>query len=221
MGTAENLVLVATDPGTGKVRIGSLQRDALLGGAFLLDLAMAGRTTVEPPTKKGKVVVVDPTPVEDPILQQAFARIRSHGRLAPSTAVGRLGKKGLDLVLDRLVDTGRLRRREQRHLAGLVRLHRYDDTDPARREQLVERVRAVLLGGHPANAETGPLVGLLAASGSLPIVVHRSEVKAAKARARDVSSADWASEGVRQAIEATQTTLLVTAVIGGVVAGSS
>jgi hypothetical protein len=63
-----------------------------------------------------------------------------------------------------------------------------------------------------ATEQTGPLIGLLAASDKLRLVVDRPEHKAAKARAKVIAEGDWASEEVRKAIQAANAAVMVAAI---------
>ncbi|MCX6405907.1 MAG: GPP34 family phosphoprotein [Propionibacteriales bacterium] len=206
MTVAKDLLLVATDPRTGRVRLATTATEPALGGAALIDLVLLGRLRLVGAGRKARVEVVDRTPVADPSLQAAFARVWQQGRLTPKSTISRLGRRQRKVLLADLETAGALRR--QRRLL----LERYDVGDPVHRDDLVARLRAVLLQQQPADETTGPLVGLLLAIGHLGIVVDRRDVKAAKARAKVVAEGDWASDGVRQVIQDAQNAM--TAVIG-------
>lgn len=206
MTVAKDLLLVATDPRTGRVRLATTATEPALGGAALIDLVLLGRLRLVGAGRKSRVEVVDRTPVADPPLQAAFARVWQQGRLTPKSTISRLGRRQRKVLLADLETAGALRR--QRRLL----LERYDVGDPVHRDDLVARLRAVLLQQQPADETTGPLVGLLLAIGHLGIVVDRRDVKAAKARAKVVAEGDWASDGVRQVIQDAQNAM--TAVIG-------
>ncbi|MEH3067650.1 MAG: GPP34 family phosphoprotein [Aeromicrobium erythreum] len=206
MTVAKDLLLVATDPRTGRVRLATTATEPALGGAALVDLVLLRRLRLVGAGRKARVEVVDRTPVADPPLQAAFARVWQQGRLTPKNTISRLGRRQRKVLLADLEAAGALRR--QRRLL----LERYDVGDPVHRDDLVTRLRAVLLQEQPADETTGPLVGLLLATGHLGIVVDRRDVKAAKARAKVVAEGDWASDGVRQVIQDAQNAM--TAVIG-------
>ncbi len=215
MSTAEDFLLIATDPLSGKPLIASPQADPVFGGAFMLDLVTAGRLTVEGEGRKARVVVVDHAPVDDELIEQAFHRIRNKGRQKPQTAVTRLGKNGRKLVYESLAAKGVVRPRQAKAL-GIFTLTRHDVIDTARRNDLLTRIRSSLLHHLPIDAETGPLIGLLAASDMVKVFVDKPDRKVAKARAKVLAEGDWATEGVRKAIQAAQA-----AVTAGVVAATS
>ncbi|RLV54863.1 GPP34 family phosphoprotein [Aeromicrobium phragmitis] len=219
MGTATDLVLIATHPGTHKLLLSTVNNDAILGGAHLLDLVKAGRIGVEGNAKKAKVFVVDGSPVADPEIDAALARIRDGKKRRASDAVGRMGKNGVKNAYRRLCENGQLRPRNETFLGFPLRRH--DVIDLAGREGLRNRVRACLLQGQPADGRTGPLIGLLHASDQLKLVVDKHERKQAKAAAAHISEGDWASAGVKDAIAATQTALMVAVFVPTMTAASS
>ncbi len=206
MTVAKDLLLVATDPRAGRVRLATTATEPALGGAALIDLVLLGRLRLVGSGRKARVEVVDRTPVADPPLQAAFARVWQQGRLTPKSTISRLGRRQRKVLLADLEAAGALRRRRR------LLLERYDVGDPVHRDDLVARLRAVLLQEQPADETTGPLVGLLLAVGHLGVVVDRRDVKAAKARAKVVAEGDWASDGVRQVLQDAQNAM--TAVLG-------
>ncbi|MGJ9411740.1 GPP34 family phosphoprotein [Aeromicrobium sp. CF4.19] len=218
MNLAEDLLLVALDPSSGKVRIQSTRTDPVLGGAALVQLVHLGRVGVEGAGRKARVLTIDPTPVSDPGLEAAFGRIRQRGRQAPREAVGRLGKGYRPGVLSALVQQGVLSHRDAKVLG--IAVQRFELLDAARRDGLVARLRAVLLQDQPADEDTGPLVGLLLAANLLGLVVERPDHRQAKARAAIVAEGDWAADGVRQAVAAGQAAITA-AMASGAAAGAA
>ena len=215
MTTAEDLLLIVTDPLTGKPQLDSMKADPVIGGAHLLDLVAAGRLALEGEGRKARVVVVSHAPVGDPLLEQAFTRVRNRGRQTPQNAVTRLGKHGRKNAYAALVAKGQMRVRPAKVL-GIFAVSRHEIVDTARRNDLVNRVRASLLHDQPADAETGPLIGLLSAGDLTKLLVDKPDRKRAKARAKVIADGDWASEGVRKAIQAAQS-----AVTAGIVAATA
>ncbi|MDR6118038.1 GGDEF domain-containing protein [Aeromicrobium sp. SORGH_AS981] len=211
MTVAKNLFLVAIDPRTGRVRVVTRTVEAALGGAALIDLVLLGRLRLEGSGRKARVEVVDRTPVSDPALQTAFERVREQGRQTPKSTIARLGRRQRAVVLRDMEAAGTVRR--QRRLV----LERYDVADVVQRDDLVGRLRAVLLQEQPADETTGPLVGLLLATGHLGIAVtDRRELKVAKERAKVVAEGDWASEGVRGVLQDAQNAMTAVLTTGAV-----
>ena len=215
MTTAEDLLLIVTDPLTGKPQLDSMKADPVLGGAHHLDLVAAGYLALDGVGRKARVIVVSHAPVGDPLLEQAFARIRNRGRQTPQNTVTKLGKQARKHVYASLVTKGQMRVRPDKAF-GIFALSRHEVVDSARRHDLINRVLASLLHDQPADAETGPLIGLLAAADLTKLLVDKPERKRAKARAKVIAEGDWASEGVRKAIQAAQS-----AVTAGILAATT
>ncbi|AXT86637.1 hypothetical protein C6I20_16665 [Aeromicrobium sp. A1-2] len=222
MSTAEDVLLIVTDPSSGKPGLDSMKVEAVLGGAHLMDLVTSGHLGLEGKGRKARVVVTRAAPVADPILAAAFARVQNRRRQAPQNVVSRLGKQGRKTVYAALIADGRLARRPAKAL-GIFPLTRYDVIDTARRDDLLNRIRASLLHDQPADSETGPVIGLLAAADLTRLLVDKSDRRLAKARAKVIAEGDWASEGVRQAIQAAQTVLNIAMITASAtaVSGSS
>ncbi|WP_194839901.1 MULTISPECIES: GOLPH3/VPS74 family protein [Aeromicrobium] len=221
MTTAENFLLVLTDSDTGKAPIGQMAVEPVFGGAFLFDLVAAGRLELQGTGRKARLVVTDPTPVPDPLLQAAFERVLSARRpLTPQSAVSRLGKKGRERTYDALAAAGAVRPRPEKAL-GLFPVTRHDVVDVARREALLAGIRASLLNGQPADETTGPIIGLLSAADLTKAVVDKPDRSLAKARAKVISEGDWASASVRKAIQAAQSAITTTIVAATIVTSSS
>lgn len=220
MGIATDLILIATDPNSHKLSLSSANNDAILGGAHLLDLVKAGRVGVEAHGKKKvKVFVLDGSPVADPEIDAALDRIRDGKNRRAQDAVGRMGKNGVKNAYRRLCETGQVRAREETFLGFPLQHH--EVVDVAAREELRSRVRACLVQGQPADEQTGPLIGLLHASDQLKLVVDQHERKQAKAAAEKISEGDWASAGVKAAIAAAQTALMVAMIAPAAAASAS
>jgi hypothetical protein len=219
MSTLLDLVLLTTDPATGKSKKGSAAPDAVLGGAVLLDLVAAGAVRLEGEGKKARVVVADPSTRSDPEVEAGLARLRDRKPGKAQNVVTRLGKKARAAAYDALTASGRVRPREEEVL-GLFPVTRHDVVDVAGREALVAAVRDVLLDDVRPDDRTGPLVSLLHAGDLLGVVVDRPDRKRAKDRADEVSRGDWAAQGVRDAI-ASANAAIMAAVIAGSAAASA
>ena len=211
MPIAEDFLLLVTDPANGKCRLRSMVIDIALGGANLVDLVYAQRVELTGEKKKAKVVLIDKTPLGNPVLDRAIWMLQSKGPLRPQAAGRQLGKKSQKPLYEALSARGTVQRRTEKRL-GLFTVTRWPVIDSVRRDNLIRLIQASLLHGLDADDETGPLIGLLAASDSLRVVVDKPELKAAKARAKVIAEGDWASEEVRKAIQAANTVMIAAVV---------
>lgn len=218
MTVAEDFMLLVTDPTTARCRLSSMITDIALGGATLIDLIDAERIAIQGEKRKARVTLVDPNPTGNTVIDEAIFRLQSKGPMRAQSAVRVLGKKMKQPLYEALSAHG-LVRREPHKALGLFSTGRWPVIDSTRREDLIRRIQESLLHNQDADAETGPLIGLLAASDKLRIVVDRPEHKVAKARAKVIAEGDWASEEVRKAIQTANTVMMV-AVISATSAGT-
>lgn len=211
MTIAEDFLLLATEPNSGKYMLSSMISDITLGGATLVDLIEADRVELTGEKSKARVVLTDNTPIGNPVLDRSITMLQSKGPMRPQTAVSRLGKKSKVPLYEALAARGFVQRKNEKVL-GLFPVTRWPLIDTVRRDNLLQLIASSLVHGMDATGETGPLIGLLAASNKLQIVVDKPELKAAKARAKVIAEGDWASEAVRKAIQASMNTVMLAAV---------
>lgn len=201
MSLATDLVLITTDPATGRSLLGSNETDPVLGGALLVDLVLAERAEVEGVPKKARVRLVSGRRLDSPPHDRALARLKPGRDPRASTLVPKLGRGARSLLLDQLVAEEALVPRRARVL-GVFPTTRYDVVDPARRDRLVGSLRAVLGGQVPPDDVTGPLVGLLQAGGVVKRLVPDPERRAAVRRAKEIAKGDWAGSAAKAAVVA-------------------
>src|SRR5688500_12224016 len=110
---AEDLLLVLLDDETGRSPSG-LDLTTVLGGALLIELALAGAVEVEDRTSSwnaARVRVVPGVAVNDPLLTDAVTLVGAKERTAQDL-VGRLGKGLRDRLTERVAKAGILQRRD-------------------------------------------------------------------------------------------------------------
>lgn len=194
MTIAEGFLLLVTDPASGICKLSSMTTDANLGGAHLVDLIRADRVELKGEKTKAKIVLTDKTPLDNPALDRAILTLQSQGPLRPRAAVKQLGKKSKEPLYQALEARGAVQRRTDKKL-GLFTVTRWPVIDTVRRDKLVQLIQASLLHGMDADDETGALIGLLAASDKLHVVVDKPELKAAKSRAKVLAAIAKTSAG--------------------------
>jgi hypothetical protein len=215
-----DLIVITTDPESGKSRLGTTQADAVVGGAILLDLIALGRIDLAGEGRKARAVVIDASPVPDWIAEAAFARVRDRRPMKPRDLVTKLGKGAKVAQYDALVASGVLQAREVK-VAGLFPRRRHSLLRPTERAALLASVRSALLEGAEPDERTGPIVGLLSAADLLGVVVGKRDLRQAKTRAAAFGEGDWASQGVRDAIRAAQTAVAAATVAATSAAATS
>ncbi|NAS22057.1 GPP34 family phosphoprotein [Herbidospora sp. NEAU-GS84] len=198
---AEDVLLLGYDEEKGRPTIGSTELNAGLAGALLAELAIRDRLTL---TDK-KVVVTDPTPVGEPELDAALARIAAEAKVRkPEWWVDKLeGAKVRERLLVRLVEGGVLSE-ERGKILGLFKTVKYPELDGSVERAVRMRVESVLNGAEP-DERTAVLIGIMHAAKAL----KKQFPGADEARVKEITEGDWAGEGVKQAIAAVEAAVLM------------
>lgn len=213
---AEDLALLLVDPATGKPVVDGTAFDRAIGGALLLDLAVAGRVAVTGSGAKARIAAIG-GPTGDPLLEAASERLGTKERRA-AAAVERLSSKLRPATFARLVAAGTLEEEKGRVL-GVIPTTTWRFTDPAPRTALQRGVAAVLTGKAEPDERQAGLVSLLYAVKAEHKVVDGPR-KELRARAKKVADGEWAGSAVSQAVQAVQATIMA-AVVTSTVAGSA
>lgn len=203
---AEDLLLCLTDDRTGRLVVSGSTVDVGLGGALLVELALRGRVAVAAAgerIRRGHLVVRDPTPTADPVLDDALAAVRAKEGRKPQHVVGGLGKGRRAQLYERLAASGAVRR-EERRVLGLFPGRRWPAADVDRARGLRDRLAVALQRGATDDARVAALVSLLAALDALHRVVVPAQVgltrRELKERAKQIAAGEWAGKAVRDAI---------------------
>lgn len=92
---AEDLLLLLTDDQTGKLLVASNQADLALGGAILIELAIAKQVDVASDTgaeRRRRLTLTDTSPTSDALLDEALAYLAEKQGKRPKDLVAALGK---------------------------------------------------------------------------------------------------------------------------------
>ncbi|MET4925154.1 GPP34 family phosphoprotein [Streptomyces sp. PSRA5] len=210
----EDLMLLMFDDTSGAIA-GAGTLYYTLGGAVLAELGLGGHVTVDEDDKglNGlKVHAVAGDPLPDPVLQAAHGKVAGRVR-GVQTLLIEIGTGMRETVLDRLVERGMLRRESKKTL-GLFRTTVTKAADTAHKKALMGEVRAVLIDGVEPDARTAALIGLLAASGTLP-QLHRSIPWSGEVykRAKELEQGSWGAEAVNAAVMRTVAAISVGTVV--------
>src|ERR1700760_4962743 len=111
---AEDLLLLVTDDASGRLSVPGVQADAGLGGANLVELTLLGKVDVageQDPGKPGRVIVRDPSPPGDEILDAALRTVSARQGSKPSAVIRPLGKNLRPVLYQRLAARGGVRGR--------------------------------------------------------------------------------------------------------------
>lgn len=224
---AEDLLLLLTDDDTGKLATSGGEVDVALGGALLAELALMQRVDVaglDERVREGRLVVRDPGPTGEDLLDEALAVVRQEEGKKPQSVVTRLGKGTRVRLYEGLVAVGVLRAEDDRVL-GIFPAHRWPSEDAAHESSVRADLVTAFREGETAAARTGALIALLLSLKAVHKAVDPSSVglsrKELNANAKRIAAGDWAARAVRQAIDSTNAAIIAVASTGHGGGGSS
>lgn len=178
---AHEALLVCIDPVTGKLWEHTRH---IWDSALLIELAHEGRLEVTGFGKGTRQTVLDTSPLGDPILDKAVIRLET---LRPGRkTMGQLMflPRHEDLV-ERLV-AQELLIEEQHKTLGIFKRRRLHPTAAAGRDELVARLRGVLLGEETQDERTALLLAALDVGMPPRFLVPRDRVKEADRRTKEI-----------------------------------
>jgi Golgi phosphoprotein 3 (GPP34) len=223
---AEDLLLLLTDDGTGKLAVSSTDLDVALGGALLVELALIHRVDVAGPAERvreGRLVVRDDDPTGDDLLDEALTIVGQKEGKKPQGVVARLGKRTRVRLYERLVEGGVLRAEDDRIL-GIFPTHRWPTNDAAHESSVRAGLVTSLRDGVTTEPRTGALISLLLALQAVHKAVDPGSVGLSKkelnANAKRIAEGDWAAKAVRQAID-NMNAAVIAAISSAAVAGGA
>jgi len=208
---ADELLLLALDDETGKRRIGKDRLVPALGGALVAELLLLERVGVTPRgsgwNKRGRITITSLKPTDDPELDLMLKRLaeREGKKLKDSLSevsigTARVTRDLLPRMLDRLVRVGALT--PQRDLVlGLLPRTTWPSSDPARQDDVRQRLQSALVHGLTPSERTVALIALLHVVGLVNKVVHTEDRVTVKRRAKELAEGDVVAAAVKQAIE--------------------
>ncbi len=204
---AEDLLLLVTDDASGRLSAPQAQVDAGLGGANLVELTLMRKVDLSGAGdggKPGRIVVLDPSPPGDDILDAALAIVSVHQGKKPSTAIRPLGKNLRRALYERLAASGVVRA-ERGRVLGLFPVHRWPAQDASHEAEVRRMVTQALTQPTAPDTRTATLIALLhALKCEHKIVDPRAyglSRKQLRARAEEIAAGNWASEAVRKVID--------------------
>jgi Golgi phosphoprotein 3 (GPP34) len=203
---AEDLLLLLTDDASGQLSAPAAQVDATLGGANLLELALMNKVDLaggQDQGRPGRIIVRDPSPAGDEVLDAALRIITAHQGKKPSTVIGPLGKNLRRTLYERLALSGVIRC-ERGRILGVFPTLRWPAQDATHKAQVRRLVTQALVQQTAPQARAAALIALLHALGYEHKIVDPRTCELSRqqlrARAEEIAAGNWAPEAVRQAI---------------------
>jgi hypothetical protein len=186
----EELVLLSLDHSTGAHL--PLMPEALafgLAGAVLSDLEMSGRIA----TAEGVVTFLNPTPLDNPALDESLAAIAAEQKKHPITYwLSVLSEKRTSIeeaALDRLIARGILKR-EEKKILWVFGVRRYPTVHNEERVEVRARLAGLIAGDQQPQHFDATLISLLSGCCLLPAVFHGPDFDNRADRIAEIANAD-------------------------------
>jgi hypothetical protein len=134
---AEDLLLLVTDDASGRLSAPAASVDAGLGGANLVELTLLNKVDLtggQDQGKPGRIIVRDPSPAGDAVLDAALQILIAHQGQNPSAVIKPLSRNLRPTLYQRLADSGVVRA-ERGKMFGIFPSHRWPGKMPATRRK--------------------------------------------------------------------------------------
>ena len=194
----EILLLLLRDEGGKFVAVPGIALDNALAGGVLMDLALENRIDTDPE----HLILIDPTPVGDSILDPTLAAIAAGQQRDARYWVGQTARRAAEIrgeALSRLAERGILERHEGRFL-WVFRSRRYPIIDGKAEREVKLRILGVLLSDDIPGPRDIVIIGLADACGILPELLPKGDYGKARARIDQVRKLDLIGQATSQAI---------------------
>jgi len=204
---AEDLLLLVTDDASGKLSMPGAEVDAGLGGANMLELTLRNKVDVtgeQDQGRRGRIIVRDPSPVGDEVLDTALQILIARQGSKPSAAIRPLAKNIRPVLYQRLTASGVLRAEQGRAL-GIFPTRTWPAQDPSHEAETRQLVTQALTQPTAPDERTAALIALLHALKCehkiVDLRLYQLSRRQLRARAAEIAQGNWASEAVRKAID--------------------
>ena len=197
---AEEITLLMLDDEDGEfVRVPGWSMQCAFAGAVLMDLALANRID----TDLKRLVLIDPTPLGDDLLDPTLALIAQAAETYDARHWVDHIADGADAIreraLGRLVERGILRREDDRFL-WVFQSRRYPVVDGEAEREVKLRIMEVLFGNEIPDPRDIVLICLADACGILRELLSARELERATERIDEVRKLDLIGQAVSKAV---------------------
>jgi golgi phosphoprotein 3 len=200
LGFVEEILLLQLDDSQGRfVNLPMSAADVVLAGAALMELALANRVDSD----LEQLILVDPTPTGDDILDDVLTHLaEAGGELTADAVLERIsvnGEKYQEMALKRLIAKGVLREENGRFL-WVFRTRRYPVVDDSEQREVRARLRQLVLTDEIPDPRDVVLICLIEACGLLGLVLSPDEIAQTKTRVEQLSRLDLIGQAVTKAV---------------------
>jgi golgi phosphoprotein 3 len=217
---AQDLVLLALNPQTGKIRsaASSALRYSLIG-AVLLDLVLQGKITID----NNRLMVENASTTDDDFLDQCLNEVLAAPRIRTVSFWVRHWSRNYrgfqTIVLQNLVDLGVLMQQEQLVL-WLFPVQRYFLTDESIQRTIINQVRAAVLEDIGLDSRMAALISLMKASHLTNALFIPEERREARSRIKAIAKGELIGKAVSDTIANAQAAMM-TAINASIIASTS
>jgi len=220
----EELMLLTLRDEAGTMSSGTVI-DYPLAAALLAELLMKKRIEIDPVKPKKQLVnLIDTTPFDDPILNEAIARIKKAKRRASlKTWVIRLSKikKLKHRIAQQLCRRGILRADEDKILL-IFKRKIYPEVNPEPERRLVVRIRDAIFSD---TAEVDPRTAVIISLGHTARVLRndfdKKKLKPRKKRIKQITEGELTGQAAGEAIQAMQAAVMAAVIIPAIAGGAT
>ena len=196
---AEEIILLLLDDADGTfARVPRASLDYALAGCVLMELALENRID----TDLERLVVLDPTPLGDSLLDPTLAEIAEHEGGDAGYWVQRTANRSEEIreqALARLVERGILEQREEQFL-WVFRSRRYPLIEGEVEREVKLRIMEVLFSDMIPDPRDVVIISLAHACGIFDRLLSRQEVENVSPRIEQVRRLDLISQAMSQVI---------------------
>ena len=212
----EEIMLLALRDEEGTVASGAMYSYAV-GGAILAELLLEQRLRIEEPKKNRKLVTLaSREPAGDELVDECLTRIAgAKRRKCAETWVSHFAsiKQLKHRVAAQLCQRGILEADEDKVLLIFTRKI-YPEINPEPERRLIERLRhAIFTDAEAIDPRTVVLVSLASATGILPVVFKKKDLKTRKKRIQQIVNGEATGKAAKDAIEAMQAAVMVACIM--------
>jgi len=173
---AEDLLLLVTDDGSGQLSAPAAQVDAGLAGANLVELALMNKVDLSAEGeagKPGRIIVKDPSPADDDILDAALEILAANQGKKPSVVIRPLSKNLRQALYERLAAAGVVRA-ERGKILGIFSTRTWPAQDASHEAQARDLLTQALVQQTPPDTRSAALIGPPPGGRPGPPLPHRT-----------------------------------------------
>ena len=171
---AEDLLLLVTEDASGRLSAPAEQVDAGLGGANLVELTLLNKVDLsgeQDPGRRGRIIVRDPSPAGDAVLDAALEILVARQGKRPSAVIGPLSKNLRGTLYQRLADRGVVRA-ERGRIFGVFPVRRWPAQDASDEAEVRRLMTQALVEQVVPDTAAGAQIGVFWRAGAR--VRHRA-----------------------------------------------